>query len=80
MRALRVHRHGEPVDALRLEEVPSPRPGPSQVTVRVAGAALGLPDILLTRGSYQLKPSLPFATTAPATSSPGVNGSDGLSW
>jgi NADPH2:quinone reductase len=60
MRALRVQRHGEPVDALRLEEVPSPRPGPVQVTVRVGAAALGLPDILLSRGSYQLKPSLPF--------------------
>src|SRR5260370_10858246 len=60
MRALRVHHHGEPADALRVEEVPAPRPGPAQVTVRVGAGALGLPDILLTRGSYQLKPALPF--------------------
>ncbi len=60
MRALRVHHHGEPADALRVEDVPAPRPGPAQVTVRVGAAALGLPDILLTRGSYQLKPALPF--------------------
>jgi NADPH2:quinone reductase len=60
MRALRVHRHGEPDQALELDDVPVPVPGPGQVTVRVGAAALGLQDLLLVRGSYQLKPSLPF--------------------
>ncbi|HSO96405.1 MAG TPA: NADPH:quinone oxidoreductase family protein [Acidimicrobiia bacterium] len=60
MRALRVHRHGEPDQALQLEDVSAPVPEPGQVTVRVAAAALGLQDLLLVRGSYQLKPPLPF--------------------
>jgi NADPH:quinone reductase len=60
MRALRVHRHGEPDEALELESVPVPVPGPGQVSIRVGAAALGLQDLLLVRGSYQLKPDLPF--------------------
>lgn len=60
MRALRVHHHGEPTDAFALDDVPSPQPGPGQVTMRVGAAALGLQDLLLARGTYQLKPSLPF--------------------
>ena len=31
-----------------------------QVTVRVRAAALNYPDLLMTRGAYQLKPPLPF--------------------
>ena len=60
MRALRVHRHGEPDEALELEDVPVPVPEPGQVTIRVGAAALGLQDLLLVRGTYQLKPDLPF--------------------
>jgi NADPH2:quinone reductase len=60
MRALRVHRHGEPDPALELEDVPVPVPVAGQVTIRVGAAALGLQDLLLVRGSYQLKPDLPF--------------------
>jgi len=60
VRALRVHRHGEPAAALELEEVASPEPGPGQVAVRVGAASLSLPDVLLCRGSYQLDPPLPF--------------------
>jgi NADPH2:quinone reductase len=60
MRALRVHQHGEPEQALTVEEVPVPVPGPGQMTVAVGAATLGLQDVLLVRGSYQLKPSLPF--------------------
>ena len=60
MRALQVHRHGEPTAALHLEDVASPQPGVGQVTVRVGAASLSLPDVLLCRGSYQLDPPLPF--------------------
>jgi len=60
MQALRVHQHGEPEQALSVEEIPAPVPGPGQVTVRVGAATLGLQDVLLVRGSYQLKPTLPF--------------------
>jgi len=60
VRAWQVTRHGEPREALSREEVPTPDPGPGFLRVRVAAAALGLPDVFLCRGSYALTPSLPF--------------------
>lgn len=35
-------------------------PGPQQVLVRVRAAAVNYPDVLLTQGMYQFKPTLPF--------------------
>jgi NADPH2:quinone reductase len=61
VRALRVHDHGEPGVALRLDDdVPVPEPGAGELRVHVGAAALGLPDVLLSRGTYQLKPPTPF--------------------
>jgi len=60
MRALRVPRYGEPGEVLSLEEVDPPEPGPGQVRVRVGAAALNLPDVMLCRGTYALRPELPF--------------------
>jgi len=60
VRALRVHQHGEPSAALTVDDVPAPTPGRGQVAVRVGAATLGLPDVLLGRGRYQLRPPLPF--------------------
>jgi NADPH2:quinone reductase len=39
-------------------DVPSRAPG--QALVRVRAASLNFPDLLMTRGHYQLKPALPF--------------------
>ena len=60
MRAWRVTRLGEPADALTLEDVPVPVPGPHEVLVRVSAVAANFPDVLLCRGEYQVKPELPF--------------------
>jgi NADPH2:quinone reductase len=60
MRAWRVHRHGEPSDALRLDTVPVPDPAPDQVRVRVRAAALALPDVMMCRGTYAYAPTMPF--------------------
>lgn len=43
-----------------MREVPDPSPGPGQLLVRVTGAALNFPDVLMCRGVYQVKPALPF--------------------
>ncbi|MEH3046828.1 NADPH:quinone oxidoreductase family protein [Sphingomonas adhaesiva] len=43
-----------------LVDVPEPVAGAGQVTIRVRAAALNYPDLLMTRGEYQLKPPLPF--------------------
>jgi NADPH2:quinone reductase len=60
MRAWRVHELGEPIDVLRLDQVPDPEPGAGQLLVRVLGAAANFPDVLMCRGMYQMKPPLPF--------------------
>jgi NADPH2:quinone reductase len=48
-------------DALVVEELPDPQPGPGEVVVRVKAAALNFFDTLITRGKYQYKPPLPFS-------------------
>lgn len=60
MRAWQVPRHGEPADVLELAEIPVPEPGPGQVLVRVLAAAANFPDVLMCRGTYQVRPTLPF--------------------
>ncbi len=60
MRAWQVVTCGEPRDALRLVETELPEPSPGLLRVRVSACALGLPDLLMCRGSYLLTPELPF--------------------
>ncbi|MDY0910502.1 NADPH:quinone oxidoreductase family protein [Microbacterium sp. CFBP9034] len=60
MRAWRVTTLGEPADALSLDEVDVPSPGPGEVLVRVGAVAANFPDVLLARGQYQVRPELPF--------------------
>ena len=60
MQAWQVTRHGEPEDVLELAEAPTPAPGPGQLLVRVLAAAANFPDVLLCRGSYQVRVPLPF--------------------
>ncbi len=60
MRAWRVVTLGEPAEVLRLDQVEEAVPGPGEVRVRVRAAAIGLPDALLCRGAYPLRPPLPF--------------------
>ena len=60
MQAWQVRKHGEPKDALQLGELAAPTPGPGMLRVRVAASGLGLPDLLMCRGSYALTPPLPF--------------------
>ena len=60
MRAWQVVRPGEPRQALALNEVPAPDPAAGFLRVRVLAGALGLPDVFLCRGSYAIRPELPF--------------------
>lgn len=45
---------------LRLEDLPSPKPGPGQVLVQVAACGLNFFDGLMVEGKYQTKPDRPF--------------------
>ncbi len=60
MKAWQVTELGEPEKVLRLVDVDMPEPGPTQLLVRVRGAAANFPDVLMCRGEYQVKPPLPF--------------------
>lgn len=59
MRALVVRQHG-PLDSLRLETLPDPRPGPDDVLVDVRAASVNFPDLLVIGGTYQNLPPTPF--------------------
>jgi NADPH2:quinone reductase len=56
MRAWIVTGPGEPGDVLRTAEVAEPEPGPGELLVEVEAAGVGLPDVLMCRGSYPLTP------------------------
>ena len=60
MKALVVSRLSDDLSGVGLADVPDAVAGPGQMLVRVAAAALNYPDLLMTRGAYQLKPPLPF--------------------
>jgi NADPH2:quinone reductase len=60
MRALQVSTLSPDLSGTGLVELPDAEVRPGQVLVRVRAAALNFPDLLMTRGEYQLKPPLPF--------------------
>jgi NADPH:quinone reductase-like Zn-dependent oxidoreductase len=47
-------------DSIEVRDVPTPEPGPGEVTVDVVTAAVNFPDLLMTEDRYQLHPPLPF--------------------
>jgi NADPH:quinone reductase len=48
-------------DAIEIREVPEPTPERDQVLVDVEYAGVVFPDVLQTRGEYQLRPDVPFS-------------------
>lgn len=60
MRAVRIHELTGP-QALRVDDdVPEPTVGAGQVLIDVAACGVNFPEVLLSRGLYQFKPSPPF--------------------
>lgn len=57
MKAIRVRRTGGP-EVLRLEDLPTPEPGPGQLLVRVEAAGVNFVDVYHRTGLYQVQ--LPF--------------------
>lgn len=60
MKALQVHTLSPDLSGVELTDVPMPARGPGEVLVRIRAASLNFPDLLMTRGEYQMKPELPF--------------------
>ncbi len=61
MKALVVSALSPDLSGTALADVPEPLPATGKVRIRVRAAALNFPDLLMTRGEYQLKPPLPFS-------------------
>jgi len=59
VRAVQVVRLDGP-DAVEVAEVDEPTVGDGQVLIDVEAAGVVFPDLLLSRGEYQMKPDLPF--------------------
>jgi NADPH:quinone reductase len=65
VKAAEIIRLAGPADSLRVGEVPEPGPlhpltGEPAVIVDVHAAGASYPEVLMTRGEYQLRPDLPF--------------------
>src|SRR5436305_2191707 len=65
MRALQIVDLSGPASALKLADLPEPEPSHmltpgSGVVIDVHVAGVSFPEVLQTRGEYQLKPPLPF--------------------
>lgn len=62
MRAWRTHEYGDPLTALRLDEVAIPDPGAGEVRVRALGIPLNLNDLeRITGGNMMVRPDLPYS-------------------
>ncbi|MCA0336656.1 MAG: NADPH:quinone oxidoreductase family protein [Actinobacteria bacterium] len=59
MRAAQITRLDGP-GAVEVNEIAAPTPGRGQLLIDVAAAGVTFPEVLLSRGLYQLKPELPF--------------------
>jgi NADPH:quinone reductase len=60
MKAVVVQALSDDLAGVTLRDIPAPLRRPGELLVRVRAAALNYPDLLMTRGAYQLKPELPF--------------------
>lgn len=59
MKAIRVHQFGGP-EVLKFDEVPTPKPQPGQVLVRIHAAGVNPYDTYMRNGTYAIKPQLPY--------------------
>lgn len=59
MRAVTIH-HTKGPEHVQLEEVPAPEQNEHMAIIDVRAAGVSFPDLLLTKGEYQVKPETPF--------------------
>jgi NADPH2:quinone reductase len=62
MRAWRTHAYGQPLEALKLDVVPVPDPGPGELRIKVDAIPLNLNDLeRITGGNMMVRPELPYS-------------------
>ena len=59
MRALVCHAYG-PIEALKIEDIPTPRPKAGEVLIRVGATGVSFAAMLGVQGKHQNKPPLPY--------------------
>jgi NADPH:quinone reductase len=59
MKVIQVYQFGGP-EVLAVHEVPTPKPGPGEVLVRVRAAGVNPYDTYMRNGAYPVKPALPY--------------------
>jgi NADPH2:quinone reductase len=59
MKAIGIEGGQGPAEALKLVTLPTPKPGPGQILVRVAAAGVNKPDLLQREGRYPPPPGTP---------------------
>src|SRR5260221_11518817 len=60
MRAVHLTAYGDPVEGLNYVDIPDPEaPGPNQVLIEVEFSPVNPSDLLLARGMYGIRPTLP---------------------
>lgn len=74
MKAIVVREFGEP-DVMRVEEVATPSPGPTQLLVHIKAAGVNPVDTYIRRGSYARRPHLPYTPGADAAGTVAAAGS-----
>lgn len=75
MKAIVVREWGPP-EVMKLEEVPTPSPGPGQVLVRVKAAGVNPVETYVRAGTYVRKPNLPYTPGSDAAGVVEAVGSD----
>ena len=68
MSAIAVEGGKGPAEALKLETIPTPAPGPGQILIQVAAAGVNRPDVIQRLGFYPPPPGAPqppLSQTAP---------------
>lgn len=79
MRALTFDEHGG-LDVLRVDEVPTPEPGPGEVLVRVEAASLNHHDVFTRRGMPGIRTPLPMVPGCDAAGRVAVLGDGVTGW
>ena len=59
MKALQFEQYGDPLEVLKLKEVPDLQPGPDEIRIKMTYRSINPSDLYLIMGDYGIKPKLP---------------------